>query len=104
MTGRRGSDEGAPEQIGFGRKEGAGTGDFAGAGRAVRRRNLREVVEVVEEHVTESGGHRVDVARQGEIEQNQRPSRPIGHRGRNVVGRKHGARRGRGPDDDVETG
>ena len=54
--------------------------------------------------MTESGGHRVDVARQGEIEQNQRTARSIGHRRRDVVGRKHGAGRGGGTDDDVEIG
>ena len=64
---------------------------FTLAGGAVDVRDLRKIVEVVEEDVTEPGDGRFDVAGKRQVEKDQRAIRPARNRGGDGAGGNHGA-------------
>ncbi len=91
-----------PEGSGAVGEEGAALGEFGFAGGAVFVGDLREVVEVVEKDVLKIRDGGVDVAGQGEVDEEERAGGTLVHRGFGRFGGDDGAGRGGGADDDVE--
>ena len=91
-----------PEEIGFFGDDGAGLDEFGDAGGAVFLGDRREVVEIVEEDVVELRDRRLDIARESQIDEEQRTSRALANGGGGSAERHDGLRRGGGAHDDIE--